>query len=129
MKLAAAYLAVAGVLLALDVTWILYVAHEFYASRIAALLADRANLLLVAFYFAAVTAAVVILAVEPAVKARDGTKAIKLGAVLGLVVFASFDVVSLAFLQDYSQPFALLDGVWDIAVVAVAARTGFAAVA
>lgn len=128
MKMVAAYLAVAGVLLALDVTWIFYVASELYASRIAALFADRLNILVTIFYFVVLTAGVVVLAVEPAVKANDGSEAVKLGAVLGLVVFASFDLVSLAMLSDYSLPLAVVDGVWDIVVVALAARIGYAAV-
>ncbi len=128
MKFVSAYLAVAGVLLALDAVWVTFLARDLYAGHLGALFADQMRLLIAAFYLVVLTVGIVVLAVEPAVKAGDARRSMKLGALVGLVVFASVDLVSLAASQGLPPSLAVVDGMWDVVLGAVAARVGYAAV-
>lgn len=129
MRLAAAYLAVAGTLLVLDIGWVGFVAHDFYAPHVNSLLDNHGTLLAAAAYVVAVTVAVVLLAVRPALDRRSSAWAMLVGAVLGLVVFVSFDLSGLALAEDLAPRAMIADMLWHVTLMAIAARAGYAAVA
>jgi uncharacterized membrane protein len=71
---------------------------------------------------------VVLLAVLPALDNGGWTRALWMGAVLGLVAYATYDITNLSTLRNWSLTVTLIDLAWGTIVTAVSAVAGTLAV-
>lgn len=126
MKYAAALSASMVVMLALDALWIGFLAKSLYQEGIGHLLAPKANLVAAAAFYLVYIGGIMAFAVLPA--AGGGwTKAATLGAGLGFVAYATFDLTSQALLRDWPWKVTLADLVWGTFITATTAAAGRAA--
>lgn len=125
MRLLFAY---AGALVAfalLDLAWLAFVARDFYQARIGALLLAKPNWVAAGLFYLAYPAGVVFFAVAPALDTGSVVRAVAWGALLGTLVYATYDLTNLATLKGWSVPVAILDVAWGAVATAAAAGAGF----
>ena len=119
-----AYAASAVVFLALDAAWLTLRAERLYRPALGRLMLDRFELLpAVAFYLIYIVG-VVVFAVLPGLESRRWTTALGLGALLGLVAYATYDLTNQATLRDWPWRVTLVDLCWGTSVTGVAAAAG-----
>ncbi|ACS55417.1 DUF2177 family protein [Rhizobium leguminosarum] len=124
-------LAYAGTFLTLlicDGIWLGLIARNFYRDQLGALMLPSPNLAVGALFYLFFAAAVVVLAVLPALSAGSIATAFLHGAILGLAAYGTYDITNLATLRNWPLAMSLVDMVWGTALTALTAAGGYLAV-
>lgn len=100
------------VFLVIDLVWLGVVARTFYRAQLGPLMREDINWTAAIIFYVLFVAGIVILAVWPAVERESFSRALGLGALLGLVAYAAYDLTNLATLQGFPSTMALVDLVW-----------------
>ena len=119
-----AYASTAVVFLALDAIWLSTMADRLYRPALGHLMVARFELLPAIAFYAVYLAGVVAFAVMPGLKGRRWTTALGLGALLGLVAYATYDLTNQATLRDWPWRVTLADLCWGTIVTATSAAVG-----
>jgi uncharacterized membrane protein len=112
---------------AIDLIWLGIVARPFYQKHLGHLM--RANVdwvAAIAFYLVFVCG-IVVLVVWPAVQRQSLSHALVLGALLGLVTYAAYDLTNLATLEGFPLKVALVDLVWGTVLCATVSGISYLA--
>jgi len=126
-----ALLAYAGTFLTLlvcDGIWLGLVARNFYRDQLGALMLPSPNLAVAALFYLFFAAAVVVLAVLPALSAGSIATAFLHGAILGLAAYGTYDITNLATLRNWPLTMSLIDMAWGTLLTGVTAVGGYLAV-
>jgi uncharacterized membrane protein len=119
-----AYLASAIVFLVLDAAWLTTMADRLYRPALGRLLLDRFELAPAALFYALYVIGIVVFAVAPGLASGRWTTSLGLGALLGLIAYATYDLTNQATLRDWPWRVTLADLGWGTLVTAVAAAAG-----
>jgi uncharacterized membrane protein len=123
-----AYAGSFAVLLVLDAIWLGLVARTFYRDQLGDLMLASPALGIAAIFYLFFTAAVVVLAVLPAVSAASIGTALAYGAILGLAAYGTYDITNLATLKNWPVSMSIVDMAWGTFITAMTAAGGYAAV-
>jgi uncharacterized membrane protein len=118
------YGAAAVVFLALDFAWLTTVGQTVYRPALKELFATDVRLVPAVAFYAIYVAGVMVLAVVPGVRANAVLTAVALGAALGFVAYATYDLTNMATLKVWPLRVALLDMAWGTFLSALAAGVG-----
>jgi uncharacterized membrane protein len=121
------YAAAGAVFLVLDLIWLSTVGRALYWPTLGPLLAERVNVPAAVAFYLIYVAGIVVLAVQPGLKAQSLGAACATGAALGLMAYATYDLTNLATLKTWSVKVALVDMAWGSVLTAVAAGAGYLA--
>lgn len=100
------------VFLVLDLVWLTVVAQRLYDEQLGPLLADPVRPVPAVVFYALFVAGLVHFVVLPALE-RDSVRwAIGSGAFFGLVTYATWDLTSLAVLEDFPAALVPIDLAW-----------------
>jgi uncharacterized membrane protein len=123
-----AYGASAALFLALDACWIAFVGVKAYRAAIGEIMLQGQIRIApaIAFYILYI-AALVILAIRPALQSGSWVEAALLGAVLGLAAYGTYALTDQSILKVWATQLTLLDMAWGAAVSAAAATAGYLA--
>lgn len=125
LKYLGGYAATAIVFLALDACWLMLAGPRLYQPLIGQLLAEKVSLgPAIAFYLIYV-AAVVALAIAPAIAHGDWKSAAIKGAIFGAAAYATYDLTNQATMKIWSTKITLADIAWGAFVTTVAATAGY----
>jgi uncharacterized membrane protein len=98
--------------LVIDLVWLGVLARPFYQSQLGPLMREDVNWAPAFLFYGIFVAGIVILAVWPAVERESFWHAVTLGAVLGLVAYAAYDLTNLATLTGFPPAMAVVDLIW-----------------
>jgi len=120
-QFAIAYAASAVVFLVLDAIWLTVMADRLYRPAIGHLMLERFAIGAAVAFYAIYLAGVVVFAVSPALASGRWLTALGLGALLGLMAYATYDLTNQATLKDWSWTVTIADLCWGTFVTAAAA--------
>lgn len=126
MKVVYLYLVAAGIFTLIDSIWIALVANNFYKSQIGHLLAAKPNLSAAVIFYLIYIFAIVFFVVNPAIK--DGHslgRVIGSGAILGLAMYATYDLTNQATLKNWPIAMTIVDMAWGTILTASVAATTY----
>ena len=123
----AAYAAGLVAFLAIDAVWLGIVARGFYRDQLGGLLANQPNFAIAALFYLFYAAAIVILAVSPALKSGSAMQAVMLGAVLGLAAYGTYDITNMATLKGWPVLMSIVDMAWGTVLTGTVAWIAFQA--
>ncbi|WP_213957428.1 MULTISPECIES: DUF2177 family protein [unclassified Variovorax] len=121
-----AYFATAVVFLSLDALWLVTMADRLYRPALGDLMLQQFAIGPALAFYAIYFTGIVVFAIAPALQAGRGRLAFGLGALLGLVAYATYDLTNQATLKDWPLQVTLADLVWGTFVTAVSATAAFA---
>lgn len=124
---AAAWLATAVVMVALDLLWLGVVARSLYQQDIGHLMAPRPNLAAAAAFYALYAGGLVVFVVAPRAPDAGWMPTLALGALFGCVAYGTYDLTNLATLAGWPVRLSLIDMAWGALLSAAAAGGGRAA--
>jgi len=125
LKYVFAYLGAGLSFAAIDAVWLTLMADRLYKPILGPIMAPKPDMkAAVAFYLISI-AATVFLAIAPALKEGQWTRALINGAVLGFVCYATYDLTNQATLQNWSMKLTLIDLAWGTMLTATAATCGY----
>ena len=125
MKYLYLYLLTFAVFLAIDFVWLTWIAKNMYAEKIGHLLAQSPNLIAALVFYLLFVGATLIFAVLPGYEAQSLTKTIFLGALLGMITYATYDLTNLATLKDWPLSVTIIDIIWGTSLCTVTSIAGY----
>ncbi len=119
MKFVEHYLVAGGLFLAFDAVWIKFVANEFYKAQLGSLLATKPRFGPAVVFYLLYIAGIVIFALDPALVQASFSYALGHGALLGLLMYATYDLTNQATLKRWPAAVTYVDMTWGTVVTAV----------
>lgn len=120
-----AYGAAALAFLIVDVAWIGLFMAKLYKSNIAEIMTDRIRIVPAVLFYVIHVAAIVILAVRPALASGSWKEAALLGAVLGLAAYGAYALTDHSIMKVWDIKLTLADMAWGTFASALAATAAF----
>ena len=120
-----AYIATIVIFLAIDFVWLKYVALTFYRNNLGDLMLEQPKLGIAAGFYLMYAAAVVVLAVLPALRANDWSTALLYGALLGMAAYGTYDITNLATLKNWPAIVTIVDWIWGTVLTGTVALLAF----
>jgi uncharacterized membrane protein len=102
----------------IDLTWLGIVARSFYQAQMGHLMRANVNWSAAFVFYAIFVVGIVALAVSPAIEKQSLGHAVVLGALLGLVTYAAYDLTNLATLDGFPFKVVLVDMAWGTVLCA-----------
>jgi uncharacterized membrane protein len=104
--------------LVIDMLWLGVIARSFYRAQIGHLMRANVNWAAAIAFYLVFVSGIVVLVVWPAIQRQSLSHALVLGALLGLVTYAAYDLTNLATLEGFPLTVALVDLVWGMVLCA-----------
>jgi len=120
-QFAVAYGATAVIFLALDAMWLTVMADRLYRPALGHIMVERFAMAPAVAFYAIYIIGVVVFAVAPALPQRNWAGALGMGALLGLIAYATYDLTNQATLKGWPWQVTVADLCWGTAVTAVSA--------
>lgn len=110
------------VFFAIDMLWLGLVAKNFYRSQIGFLLKDDVNWVAAILFYLLFIIGLIFFVVAPAMERESWMYALLVGALFGLITYATYDLTNLAMTKDWPLFVTIVDLVWG-AVLAASVST------
>lgn len=120
------YVCSALAMLPLDALWLGTVGRTFYKRELGDLLLDRPAWGAALAFYLLYPIGVVVFAQTPALRDGSWLTALAMGALFGLLAYATYDLSNLATIRGFTTAVALLDMAWGAVLTALVAAIGFA---
>jgi len=102
----------------IDLFWLGVVARSFYQAQMGHLMRTDVNWSAAIVFYLIFIVGIIVLAVWPAVEKQSLGHAVLLGALLGLVTYAAYDLTNLATLEGFPFKVVLVDMIWGTVLCA-----------
>jgi uncharacterized membrane protein len=119
------YAATLAVFFGIDLIWLAIMNKRFYAVQLNGLMSDKVQWVPAILFYFLFIAALIILVVLPAAGAGSWLKACALGALLGMVAYATYDLTNLSTIKDWPLAVTVVDIVWGTAISAIVATISY----
>jgi uncharacterized membrane protein len=119
------YLATLAAFFAIDMLWLGLVARGFYRKHLGFLLSPNPNWTAAIVFYLLFVAGLMIFAVIPGLQAGSLGKALLLGALFGLLTYATYDLTNLATIKDWPLIITLVDLVWGVVLATAVTLVSF----
>ncbi|NTV81738.1 MAG: DUF2177 family protein [Candidatus Aminicenantes bacterium] len=106
------YLITLAIFFAIDMVWLGVVAKTFYRKHLGYLMAPKVVWPAAVLFYLLFIAGLVVFAVRPGLAAGAPLKALLLGAFLGLISYATYDLTNQATVKDWPALVTVVDLVW-----------------
>ena len=100
------------VFFAIDMVWLGLVAPKFYKEQIGHLMRTDVNWLAALIFYAIFIVGVVLFVVQPALEKQSWMYALLMGALFGLITYATYDLTNLATLKNWPVLVTVVDLLW-----------------
>lgn len=107
----------AGLFIVIDALWLSIVANGFYKQRLGKLLAEKPSLGAAAIFYAIYILVLVVFIIKPGIDQSLLTVAWK-GALLGLAMYATYDLTNQATLKNWPLSITIVDLIWGTVITA-----------
>lgn len=111
-QMALLYLITLVVFFLIDMVWLGVVARGFYRKHLGPMLSPKVNWLAAVLFYLLFIVGLLVFAIRPALLHGRPVEALFLGALLGLISYATYDLTNLATLKDWPLVVTIVDLVW-----------------
>jgi uncharacterized membrane protein len=119
------FVTAAAIFVAIDAIWLSKIAKKFYYRELAHLIAKKADLKPAVVFYALYMLGVLVFAVEPALDRHSVLYALKSGAFLGLVMYATYDLTNASTLKNWPAKVTYVDMTWGVFITATVSTLTF----
>ncbi len=106
------YLITLAIFFAIDMVWLVVVAKSFYRKHLGYLMSPKVVWPAAILFYLLFIAGLIVFAVRPGLAAGAPPKALLLGAFLGLISYATYDLTNQATVKDWPAIVTVVDLVW-----------------
>lgn len=100
------------VFFAIDLIWLTLIAKNFYAKHIGFLMKSDVNWIAALLFYLIFIVGLVIFIIQPTLKTNSWQNAILLGALFGLISYATYDLTNLATIKNWPLIITIVDLIW-----------------
>jgi uncharacterized membrane protein len=119
------YFASLAAFLVLDMTWLGWIARNFYRQHLEHLLAARTNWAAAILFYLLFVLGLLIIAIIPGLQTGSLGKTLLLGALFGFFTYMTYDLTNLATLKNWPVILSLVDIAWGVALAISVSAVGF----
>jgi uncharacterized membrane protein len=119
------YAVTTPVLFAIDLVWLGVVANPFYRARLGDLMRPDPRWGAAILFYLLYVAALIVFAVQPGLERASLCRATILGAGLGFICYATYDLTNLALAKGFPTVVAVVDIAWGTALSAGVAAIAY----
>ena len=98
--------------IAIDMVWLVLVAKNFYAKTLGFLMSPTVNWIAAILFYLLFIVGVVVFVVTPSLKQQSWLQALLLGALFGLITYATYDLTNLATIKSWPLIVTVVDMIW-----------------
>jgi uncharacterized membrane protein len=102
----------------IDMVWLVFVAKNFYQKQIGFLMKPDINWIAAIVFYLLFIAGLVTFVISPAVEKQSWVHALMLGALFGLITYATYDLTNLATIKDWPLLVTIVDLIWGTVLAA-----------
>ncbi|MES2138525.1 MAG: DUF2177 family protein [Bacteroidota bacterium] len=102
------------IFIAFDISWVGFLAKDFYRDQIGFLMKPNINWLATIFFYFLFITGLVLFVIQPALEKHSWTHTLLFGAIFGLVTYATFDLTNLALLKNWPVLVTIIDLIWGM---------------
>lgn len=113
------------VFLLVDMVWLGIVAKGFYRKHLGYLLSPEVNWAAALGFYLLFIAGILMFAVLPALEKNSWGRAAALGAMFGLMTYATYDMTNLATVRNWPVIVTVVDILWGMCLCTVVSSWGF----
>jgi uncharacterized membrane protein len=106
------YLIALFIFLIIDGIWLGLIAKNLYANHLGFLMKDSPNLIAALIFYLIFVFALLIFVINPALAKKSLVSAALMGALFGLVTYATYDLTNLATVKNWPLNITLIDLLW-----------------
>ena len=112
---------------AIDMVWLVLVARGFYQKHLGYLLRSPPNWTAAIVFYLLFVAGLLVFVVVPSLQAGSAKKVLILGALFGLITYATYDLTNLATVKDWPWIVTVVDMLWGGILATAVSYLGFLA--
>ncbi|MET0338536.1 MAG: DUF2177 family protein [Caulobacter sp.] len=127
MQYVFAYLGAGVGFVVLDAIWLTFATPRLYKPILGDLLAQKVSMPPAIAFYLIYLAGIVLFAIEPGLKAGSAARTALMGAALGFVAYATYDLTNQATLKVWSWKITAADLTWGVILTCGSALAGYAA--
>jgi uncharacterized membrane protein len=124
-QLAKAYGLTFLVFLVVDFFWLGVIAKRFYQRQLGHLFAENVNWGAAFLFYLIFVLGLMVFVIYPAFKSGGLAQALWMGAVFGLVTYATFDLTNLALIKGWPAGIVAVDIGWGIVLSGIVSTAGY----
>jgi uncharacterized membrane protein len=113
------YIITVVVFFAIDIVWLSVVAKKLYQEKIGTLLKTDTNWIAAIAFYLIFIVGIVFFVVMPAIDKGSWSYALGVGALFGLITYATYDLTNLATMKNWPVSITIIDLIWGSSVTAV----------
>lgn len=113
------------VFMVIDLVWIGFIAAPFYRKHLGFLMAKKINWIAAVMFYVILIVGMVVFVIEPALAHGDIMIALRLGALYGLITYATYDLTNLATLEKWPIKMVIVDMAWGISLSVLVSTISF----
>jgi uncharacterized membrane protein len=106
------------VFLVIDMLWLGLVAKNFHAKQIGFLMKTDINWTAAIIFYFLFIVGLVVFVIMPALQKNSWIMALLLGALFGLITYATYDLTNLATIKDWPLIITIVDLIWGTVLAA-----------
>lgn len=119
------YLIALPVFFAIDMLWLGLVAKNFYRGQIGFLMKTDFNWIAAISFYLLFIGGLVYFVIAPAVAQGTWTSALLVGALFGLMTYATYDLTNFATIKDWPLTVTIVDLIWGMVLSASVSTVTF----
>ena len=125
MELLIKLLAVGGIMGILDYIWLGFISKKLYYAEMGKLLLNKPNMGAALAFYLIYVVGVLVFVVNPALAKESWQYALGIGALFGLVAYATYDLTNLATMKDFPLKIVIIDLAWGMLITAAVSVGSF----
>ena len=119
------YLVAAGLFVACDAVWLTTMVKRFYRPQMGKLISAQPDFLAAGAFYALYIFGIIVFVVTPALAKDSLSFAVSRGALLGLLMYATYDLTNQATLKGWPIKVTIVDMLWGTFVTGLVATVTY----
>jgi uncharacterized membrane protein len=119
------YVMTVPVFLLVDMIWLGVIAKEFYRKHLGFLMSPQVNWLAALGFYLLFVVGLIVFAVNPALEKASWVRAGVLGALFGMMTYATYDMTNLATIKGWPVVVTVTDILWGMVLCSIVSVSSF----
>ncbi|MEI6277311.1 MAG: DUF2177 family protein [Prolixibacteraceae bacterium] len=124
-KMMISYVLTTLVFFMIDILWLGLIAKNIYRKYLGALMSETVNWAAAFIFYLLFIAGIFIFVIVPSLEKQSPGRAIVLGALFGLITYATYDLTNYATLKGFPINVVVIDLIWGTFLTTVVSISGY----
>lgn len=124
-KIIISYILTTVVFFAIDMVWLGFIAKNIYRKHLGTLLSDTVNWTAAIIFYLIFIIGIFIFVINPAIEKQSVVRAIVLGAIFGVITYATYDLTNFATLKGFPLIIVFIDLAWGAILTSIVSLAGY----